>query len=251
MSIKWLCLIFGITPSPCSCILKKKLCMTVKRLHSHPLASIQFPNEQKMQQFTEMISICKPMITNIIGFMNGLGLATECTDKRIQQNAYNCGYQCDTMVNNVLVFGPDGKVFFCAINYPGSWAGGSLTACFFSHIKGKIGDYKICVDQGFPHSGDATGILVGLIPKPSALRMHSLVRDHMIRLSNVYTPLRQASEWGMRGLQGTFPRCKNIYLQITESDALSLSVLFWFIIFVWRLLAVIRLRRCLIQSTSK
>ena len=30
----------------------------------------------------------------------------------------------------------------------------------------------------------------------------------MIRLSNVYTSLRQASEWGMRGLQGTFPRCK-------------------------------------------
>jgi hypothetical protein len=39
--------------------------------------------------------------------------------------------------------------------------------------------------------------------------MHSLVRDHMFRLSNVYTLLRQASEWGMRGLQGTFPRCKN------------------------------------------
>ena len=27
-------------------------------------------------------------------------------------------------------------------------------------------------------------------------------------LSNVYTSLRQASEWGMRGLQGTFPWCK-------------------------------------------
>jgi hypothetical protein len=27
-------------------------------------------------------------------------------------------------------------------------------------------------------------------------------------MSNVYTSLWQASEWGMRGLQGTFPRCK-------------------------------------------
>jgi hypothetical protein len=27
-------------------------------------------------------------------------------------------------------------------------------------------------------------------------------------MPNVYTSLRQASEWGMRGLQGTFPRCK-------------------------------------------
>ncbi len=38
--------------------------------------------------------------------------------------------------------------------------------------------------------------------------MHPLVRDNLIHLSNVYTSLRQASEWGMRGLQGTFPQCK-------------------------------------------
>jgi hypothetical protein len=66
--------------------------MTVKRLHSHPLASIQFPNEQKMQQFTEIISICEPTITNVIGFMDGLGLAMKCSDKIIQQNAYYCRY---------------------------------------------------------------------------------------------------------------------------------------------------------------
>ena len=65
-----------------------------------------------MQQFVEMISIREPMISNFIGFMDGLGLATEMTDERIQQNAFYCGYDCDTMVNNVLVFGPDGKVFF-------------------------------------------------------------------------------------------------------------------------------------------
>ena len=60
--------------------------------------------------------------------MDGLGLVTEMTSERLQQNAYYCGYNCDTMVNNVLVFGPDGKVFFCAINYPGSWSDGTLTA---------------------------------------------------------------------------------------------------------------------------
>jgi len=34
------------------------------------------------------------------------------------------------------------------------------------------------------------------------------VRDYLLLISNVHTSLRQASEWGMRGLQGTFPRCK-------------------------------------------
>jgi hypothetical protein len=181
--------------------------MTVKRLRLHPLASIKFPDEQNMRRFADMMSLCKPTISNVIGFMDGLGLTTEMTSKRIQQNAYYCGYDCDTntMVNNVLVFGPDGKVFFCAINYPGSWSDGTLTANFFPHIKERIGDYKICVDQGFPRSGDATWILVGPIPERSAPRLHSKVRDNLIHLSNVYMSLRQASEWGMRGLQWKFP----------------------------------------------
>ena len=208
MNLKWLCLIFGITPSACSRILNYILRATVKRLRHHPLARVKFPDEEKKQQFAEMISKREPTVTNVIGFMDGVSFTTECTDERVEQNAYYCGYDCDTMVNNVFIFGPDGKIFFCAINFPGSWADGTLTARFFSHIKQRIGRFKICVDQGFPRSGDAFGILVGPIPERSARRLHSAVRDNLLRLSNVYTSLRQASEWGMRGLQGTFPRCK-------------------------------------------
>ena len=164
--------------------------MTVWRLRYHLLTRIKFPDEQKMQRFAEMISLCEPTISNVIGFMDGLGLAMEMTDERIQQDAYYCGYNCDTMVKNIFVFGPNGKVFFCAINYPGSWLDGTLTTHFFRHIKERIGDYKICVDQGFPRSGDATGILVGPIPERSARRLHPLVRDNLIHLSNVYTSLR-------------------------------------------------------------
>jgi hypothetical protein len=76
----------------------------------------------------------------------------------------------------------------------------------FSHtLRKRIGDYKICVDQGFPRSDDATGILVGPIPERRARQLHSAVRDNLIHLSNVYTSLWQASECGMWGLQGTFP----------------------------------------------
>ncbi len=103
-----------------------------------------------MQQFADMINLGEPEIGNVIGFMDGLSLTTECTSERLTQNAYYSGYHCDTMVNNVLAFGADGKVFFCALNYPGSWNDGSVTAQFSPHIKNRIGGYKICVDQGFP-----------------------------------------------------------------------------------------------------
>ena len=71
-----------------------------------------------------------------------------------------------------------------------------------------IGDYNICVDHGFPRSGDAAGVLVGPIPERTARQLPGSVWDNMLALSNDYTSLRQASEWGMRGLQGTFPRLK-------------------------------------------
>ncbi len=75
-------------------------------------------------------------------------------------------------------------------------------------MKKRIRDYKICVDQGLPRSGDAYGTFVGPVTKRAVQRLHRDVRNYLLCISNVHTLLRQASEWGMRGLQGTFPRCK-------------------------------------------
>ena len=144
----------------------------------------------------------------MIGFMDGVALKTECTSKRVMQNAFYSRYECDTVVNNVFTYGPDGKVFLAAINFPGSWADGSLCARFLDSIRRRIGHYKICVDQGFPRSGDTWNILVGPMNEQSACRLHPTIRNYLLRLSNVHTSLRQSSKWGMRALQGSFPRCK-------------------------------------------
>jgi hypothetical protein len=104
------------------------------------------------------------------------------------------------MVNNAFAYGPNDKFFFMAINFLASWTNGSLTAHFFSHLKSKIGSFKICVDQGFPQSGDAT--------KWAARHLHRDICNYLLWISNVYKLLHQASEWGMHGLQGTFPCCK-------------------------------------------
>ena len=66
-----------------------------------------------MQQFANMLELCEPRMTDVIGFMDGMSTITECTDERTTQNAYYCGYSCDTMVNNIIAYGPDGKVFLC------------------------------------------------------------------------------------------------------------------------------------------
>ncbi len=162
----------------------------------------------KMREYVDMVQAREPLADDVIGFMDGVSFQTECTSERVEQNAFDCGYDCNTMVNNVFAFGPDGKVFFAAVNFPGSWADGSLTAQFLHQMKRRIGRFKICVDQGFPRGVDAFGTFVGPVLKRHARHLQRDVRNYLLRISNVHTLLWQASEWGMRGMQGTSPRCK-------------------------------------------
>jgi hypothetical protein len=79
---------------------------------------------RKMQQFALMVIHQEPTISDVTGFMDGFSFTLECTSERVTQNTFYCGYGCDTTVNNAFT----GKVYFCALNYPGCWADGSLTA---------------------------------------------------------------------------------------------------------------------------
>ena len=140
--------------------------------------------------------------------MDGLSLDSECQSNPTVQNSFYNSYTSDTCVNNVLNYGPDGKVFQCGINFPGSWHDSNITSHFFSYLQRKIGDYRICVDQGFPRSGLAYDIFVGPMKKKRIDKLSPILKETMLDLCAAYVSLRQASEWGMRALQGTFPRLK-------------------------------------------
>jgi hypothetical protein len=208
MNYKHLCLIFGIFLSVCIRGVNKMLKKIVRTLRDHLFARVKFPDREKMREYATMVEVREPIVNDIIGFMDGVLFSTKCMDECVEQNSVYCGYNCNTMVNNVFAYGPDGKVFFAAINFPGSWADGSLTAQILNKMKRKIGSYKICVDQGFPQSGAAYGMFVGPITKRAARQLHCDVCDYLLRISYVYTSLWQASEWGVHGMQGTFPCCK-------------------------------------------
>ena len=98
--------------------------------------------------------------------------------------------------------------FFCGGEFPWKLGRRRIDGEISTHYQKKIGEYKICVDQGFPRSGEAYGTLVGPVTKRAARRLHRDVREYLLQISNVHTSLCQASEWGMRGLQGTSPRWK-------------------------------------------
>jgi hypothetical protein len=194
MNAKHLCLMFEITPSVCSRVIWSMLEQVVRLLQDHPFAWVKFSNEEKMRQFADMMQLQEPTVNDIIGFMDNILFAVECTDKHIKKNAFYCGYDCDATVNNVFAYGPDGKVFFCAINFPRSWADGSLTACFLHQIKSRVALYKICIDQGFPRSGDEYGVLVSPITKRAVRCLHHNIWDYYLWISNIHKLLHQASK---------------------------------------------------------
>jgi hypothetical protein len=120
MNNKHHCLIFGLTPSICGRGINWMLQKTVRLLNNNPFAKEKFPSNATMREFADMVQAREPLVKDIIGFMDGVSFPTECTSERVQQNAFYCGYDCDKMVNNVFAYGPDGKVFFAAVNFPGS-----------------------------------------------------------------------------------------------------------------------------------
>jgi hypothetical protein len=208
MTYKHLGMTFGILTTQCSTYIEDMLLLATSKLCDHPLSWVRFPNVWKMEEFAAMINAHEQAVDNVIGFMDGVSLPTECTSEELEQNAMYCSYTCNTTVNNVFAYSPDGKVFLCTLNFPGSWTDGKLPSHFIEFIERKIGRYKICVDQGFPCQGKAYGILVGPISKRTARRLHRDVLDYLLKISNIHTSLRQAGKWGMCGLQGTFPQLK-------------------------------------------
>ena len=138
MNHKHLCMIFGIVPGICSKVICAMLRLAVRRLADNPIAEVRFPSAEKMRRFAGMVQSREPLIDDVIGFMDGVSIPAECTDEHFEQNAFYCSYDCDTMVNNVFAYGPDGKVFFAAVNFPGGWADGALTARFLHIVKNKL-----------------------------------------------------------------------------------------------------------------
>jgi hypothetical protein len=153
-----------------------------------------------------MVRNREPEAIDVIGFTDGLTILCECSDDPDVQNAYFNGYYHDTCCNNVFCFSPEGKIIYASINCPGSWHDSQVAANLIQKVINEIGQYKICVDQGFPRGGELMDKFVGPISKK---RRKRLLREQLLRQSNVYASLRQASEWGMRSLQGSFPRLKS------------------------------------------
>lgn len=206
MEMKNLCLIFGVTPSTCSSTIDAMRERVVYYLKRHPLARVKFPKQAEMRILADRVQLREPTVDNVIGFVDGVSLSCQCSEAAEKQaEAYN-GYHHDTRCNNVLAFSSFGKIIYACINYPGSWHDANVVLALANKVINCLDPYALCVDKGFPRSGELFDRFVGPFSKKSIRKLSPIVRNELIARANVYTSLRQASEWGMRALQGTFGR---------------------------------------------
>ena len=136
-------------------------------------------------------------------------LAVQCSDEEEDQNAAYNGYHHDTMCNNVLAFAPDGTIIYACINFPGSWHDSMVCQSLIDVVMRKIGVFALCVDQGFPRTGELMDRFVGPLSKKTRRQLAIELRELLLARHALYISLRQSSEWGMRALQGSFPRLKS------------------------------------------
>jgi hypothetical protein len=85
------------------------------------------------------------------------------------------------------------KVFLCVINFLVSWHDGSITDNILPYTQNHIGNYKVCVHQGFPRSADAVLILVGPITLKQAQTLAHDLCPYLLWTSIAYVSLHQAS----------------------------------------------------------
>ena len=82
------------------------------------------------------------------------------------------------------------KIIFACINFPGSWHDSQVATSLIAKVIENIGEYKICVDQRFPRTGNLLNKFVGPISRRARLNLPVDNRREVIRQHNKYVSLR-------------------------------------------------------------
>jgi hypothetical protein len=187
--LKFLCMIFGVIPTTASNIINNMMYLVCRKLQDHPFSRVFYPSPAEMAAWAALVQAREPSVNNNCGFVDGVKLPVQCSDDEVEQNAAYCGYHHDTMCNNVFAFRPLGKIFFAAINYPGSWHDATVCQDLVNWAITFLRTYCLCVDQGFPRSGDLKGKFVGPLSRKSRLKLSPILANSLLRRHALYCTL--------------------------------------------------------------
>ena len=167
-----------------------------------PKAAITFPNSRTRSLFSDIIAIRYPRLKGAIGFLDGLKLPLHPPLDEYSRNAMYNGWTCDFYVSNLLTFGPDGCIFHYISNSPGSWNDARLArdGGLYDILETRLDENQFLVaDSIFPAEGTK-------IKRPPKIDEPSPQTAEEMLFYRDLISARQSAEWGMGGLERTFPR---------------------------------------------
>eukprot|EP00536_Pseudo-nitzschia_multiseries_P006357 jgi/Psemu1/65555/estExt_Genemark1.C_1340006 len=218
---------FGLTASPMYRWLKFGHKLLLCALQDHPAAKVCLPNKEETQQYVDAIAAKYRALGShrVWAACDGLKLHIQQSGDWTKQNPYYNGW----------------TIRACVLNCPGSWHD-STQADYGLYEKMQLMYQlymvKVVVDSAFMLSTNdylvrssqydpltAPVEIPEGTPNEEATAMKQCTVCNAITVNRDATSVRQMSEWGMRQIQGGFPRLKdNMLLEETGDRRIILKL---------------------------
>ena len=191
---------FGQTSTPMYKWLKFGRRILLVCLMDDPDARVTVPTLADVRRYQKAIGDKYPLVGDVWGAADGLKLGVESSGNYAIQNMYYNGWTHGHYINNIFVFACDGKIRISLQNCPGTFHDSTMSDYGvydkMEQLYRSTGG-KVVVDSAFK------------IPTGNFLIKSSQtdpVNARELLINRQATSVRQLSEWGMRMIQGQFPR---------------------------------------------
>ena len=213
-----LALMFGQTSTPMYRWLKFSRKVLLHVLSRNEDAIVRLPTNEEVSFFKEVISAKYDNVPDVWAAADGLKLEIEQPQNDAAQNKLYNGWTHGHYVNSVFVFSPDGKIRMTLLNAPGTFHDSAMADYGIydkmEQVYNETGG-KVVVDSAF-NIGQKDFLIKSSQQDPADANELLVNRDA--------TSVRQLSEWGMRMIQGSFPRLTERIMYEERGGAKSNSI---------------------------
>jgi hypothetical protein len=210
MTLKSLCLLFGIPPATASRTLDIAEHCLLQTLRANPLAQIKWPTLEEQVEWAKKVEAKNALVKGRWGFIDGKNYKVQKPSNAELQNAMYNGWLHATLITGVLCYGVNGCIVWGKHNVVGSWNDGEMSKQFQDKIANpdiNVDNHGVLSDSAFPVRGDNfRRIMTPLKDGEEDKIADPRVRAVVLRLSAAITSMRQPAEWGMGSAEKTYRR---------------------------------------------
>ncbi|KIL56668.1 hypothetical protein M378DRAFT_89013 [Amanita muscaria Koide BX008] len=211
--------IFALVPSTVSRYISFSLSILLLTLREMHHARIRWLEGDEFEQRCDLVCKRHPVLTGAFGIMDGLNLPVQTSSDQHIENATFNGWLHDHFVKCVIAFCSQGEIIGCRLNCPGSWHDSRVAFPIYEKLRTSTPEgYYLVTDTAFPRGTQQTaGHIKAPMKDGTRLPLNPRLHSEAMIFDRQLLSFRQAAEWGMGALQGSFGRLR-VPLPINYED---------------------------------